>query len=98
MGYELESEVGKRIARIHVNRLRKIFYGAIQTEDEKEGVFTDCMRSVRKISDDEDRVDSDTGQVYRSYKIPIGGRQSPKWTREEDLLKVVSLFKERNGK
>ena len=93
VGYELKSEVGGRVARVHINRLRKISSEAIETGEPKDGVFPDALRILRKISGTDMRTDPSTGQPTRFFKVQIGGRNSPRWTPESDLPEGVgNLF------
>jgi len=50
LGYEVRSEVGGKIARFHVNRLRKIGDGAMETGDPDDGMFPDSLRTPGRIS------------------------------------------------
>ncbi len=43
VGYEIKSEVGNKVARVHANRLRKIGDGVVETGDPKNGVFPDSF-------------------------------------------------------
>eukprot|EP00171_Calliarthron_tuberculosum_P012597 IDg12597t1 len=58
VGYELKSEVGDLIARVHANRLRKIDKNAVETGQPEDGVFPDSLRILRKIAGEELRQDS----------------------------------------
>ena len=50
VGYELESEVGGKRVRVHVNRLRRIGPEIVETGDPEDGVFPDNLRLFKRIS------------------------------------------------
>ena len=93
VGCELRSEIGNKVARVHVNRLRRIGDLAVETGDPVDGVFPDSMRILKKITATENRLNAETGEDERWFKVQIGGRKSPRWTKESDLPEtVVKLY------
>ena len=92
-GYELEPEVGAKKIRVHVNRLRRIGPGIVESGDPQYGVFPDNLRMFKRIERCEWRDDPHTNDKTRWFKVRIHGRRSASWTKESELPEtVVKLF------
>ncbi len=89
VAYEIKSEVGNRVARVHANRLRKIDQGAVESGEPRDGAFPDSLRILGKIRGMKWDRCKDTGRMLRWFRVQIGGRRSRRWTKESDLPDVV---------
>lgn len=47
--YELNSEIGNPVARVHVNRLKRLGNTAADTRDSVDGVFPNCPRAGKRL-------------------------------------------------
>lgn len=56
VGYEIDSEVGQEVVRVHENRPRKIVEGVLGTVKPEDGMFPDSLRTFSRISDVQNRV------------------------------------------
>ena len=75
------------------NRVSLILSGAVQAEDPRGGVFSDCLRMVKKIRGVKFQVNGTTGTKIRMFRIQIARRRPPGWTAEHDLPEVfVKLY------
>jgi transposase InsO family protein len=84
VGYVLESVLGGKRARVHVNRLRKIDSETLQeTEDPREGMWPDTRRVLRGL------VDERMGQAGAEFKVRSRGRSGFTWRKEEDLPDIA---------
>ena len=89
----MESEVGEKRVRVHVNRLRRIGPEIVETGDPEDGVFPDNLRLFKRITACETRKCRDSDATERWFKVKIHDRRSATWTRETDLPEtVVKLF------
>ncbi len=89
MAYEIKSEVGNRVARVHANRLRKIDQGAVESGEPRDGAFPDSLPTLGKIRGVKWDKCKDTGQMVRWFRVQMGGRRSKRWTKENDLPDIV---------
>ena len=93
VGFELESEVGKKRVRVHVNKLRKIGSEIVETGEPQDGIFPDNIRLFKRIEACQTRRCRESGTMERWFKVRIHGRRSSTWTKQEDLPEtVVKLF------
>ena len=83
ISYILRSEVGQKIARVHVNRLRRFDESFQETGEPTEGVFPDTRRIIKTILKTEDREDG------RYFKVRSASRTGVKWVKETSLPEVV---------
>ena len=83
ISYVLTSEIESRVARAHVNRLRKLDPEVSETGDPRDGVFPDSRRLIRMISDD--RV----LHGRRQLKVRSRGRRGFVWKDENELPELV---------
>ena len=98
MRFLLKSELGKKVARVHSNRMPKIAAGATPTYDARNGVFPNGLRLLERMKDSKKFVDPRTRKRQRMFKDRIASRKSPRWTKEEDIPNViVQLFDQREG-
>ena len=83
-GYSIRSELGEKLARVHVNRLKKIPEGLLaEAGSPQQGLWPDVRREVRGIL-------AKRGSGRRTeYKVRKAGRNGFVWTRKGDLPDVV---------
>lgn len=60
VGYISESEVGRKVARYHANRLRRIGIEVADTENRVDGIFLDSLRMEKKISREKEKRNEKT--------------------------------------
>lgn len=93
VGYEMESEVGLKRVRVHVNRLRKIGPQVVESGEPKDDVFPDNIRLFKRIEGCEMREGMNSNQKERWFKLRIQGRRSDTWTKKSNLPDtMVMLF------
>lgn len=89
VGYELTSEVGGGVGRVHANRLRKIEPGVVETGDPRNGFFSESLRTLGEVKGAKLKYCPRTGISERMFHVQVGGRRSKRWTKESDLQDVV---------
>jgi Integrase core domain len=84
VSYMLRAESDHRIARVHVNRMRRWSSQAAEdARDPKAGLWPDSRRVVQSILDRRERE----GKL--EYRIPKVGRRGSAWVSEASLPEVV---------
>lgn len=81
------------MVQVHADRLHKIDDTAVKTGDPKEGFFPKGMRIHGKIFDSQTSRNDQSGNDERWFKVQLGGRRLPRWTKESYLPEaVVKLY------
>jgi hypothetical protein len=83
IGYLLESEVTKEVARVHVNRMRKFSGEFVELGSPQPGVFPDSRRMALHVIDSVD----DLGK--RRFKVVSPGRTGFVWKAENEVPTIV---------
>ena len=83
ISYIVRSEIGYEVARVHVNRLRRIDEEVRETGDPLDGIFPDSRRIIQDIV----TVKRKSGK--RWFKINGKLRTGAEWVREENLPELI---------
>jgi hypothetical protein len=83
IGYLLESEVTKDVARVHVNRMRKFSKKFAELGPPQTGVFPDSRRIALRV------IESVNDQGVRQFKVVSPGRTGFVWKSEDELPAIV---------
>ena len=83
IGYLLESELTKKVARVHVNRMRKFSEEFYKLGSPQKGVSLDSRRMEVSV------IDSIVDQDTRKFKVVSPGRTGFVWRAENELPTVV---------
>jgi transposase InsO family protein len=83
IAYILRGEVTGDVARVHVNRLRRLPDAVVETDLPQRGVYPDTRRLYLRILDDKAGTDG------RLFKLASPGRNGFVWKRELELPEVV---------
>lgn len=92
-GYTVRSELDGRLARVHVNRLKRVPSGRdVDAEQPQQGLWPDVRRVLRGVLDRRTRSGAavnGSDQQGVEYKVRKAGRRGFVWVPRESLPDVV---------
>lgn len=79
----LKSEIENRSAWVHVNRLRKIDSGTVETGDPRDGVFPDSLRTFQKGTPCQVKKPVKMAKMndVSKYRLVAEGRHNGQWNQ-----------------
>ena len=89
VAYEMQSEVGNRVACIYANLLKKIVERAVESGEQQNATFPESLRILGKIRSVKWAKCNDSGRRFWCFELKIGGRRSRRKTKQSGLLDVV---------